>query len=502
MPDPIHHEVCTLRLEVEHRMSGPGGGPTLRLRDRASGREWLRYDCFARGAHWHLDPEKRDRISGIGAQHEPIDWVLQELREHGDQRLAEAGAAEGAPALAELQEALAVLAPALRNPPPDFDACDQSLLRARTGEKWTRFPEAVLPLWVADMDFPVAEPIRRRLQRALDIGDLGYPTYPGPTDVPRLFAERMERLFDWPVDAQRVELVSDVVQAINLCLHQFSGKGEGVIIQRPVYPPFAGSINELGRRLVDNPLRLGEAGWEQDLDNLERCAAAGARVLMLCNPHNPSGRVFRRDELEGIAEVALRHDLVVISDEIHADLVYEGARHIPIASLSEEIAARTITLYAASKAFNIAGLRCAVAHFGSEALQRRFSDYPAHLRGGLNGLGIMATAAAWRHADPWRLALLNYLQANRDFLARFVEAELPGVVCFKPEATYLAWLDCRALELAPNPGAFFRVNARVGLSGGIRFGPQGDGFVRINFATSRAILQEALERMARAVHGR
>jgi cystathionine beta-lyase len=227
-----------------------------------------------------------------------------------------------------------------------------------------------------------------------------------------------------------------------------------------------------------------------------------ARVLLLCNPHNPTGRVFRRDELDAIARIAVEHDLLVVSDEIHADLVYRGARHIPFASLSPEAEARTITLTAGSKAFNIAGLRCGLAIFGSDALRRRFLGFERHLRGGLGSLGILALEAAYQHGGPWLATVLAYLASNRDFVAEFVRAELPGVRHFAPEGTYLAWLDCRTLALAPSPHRFFLERAKVGLSDGPAFGSPGRGFVRLNFATSRPLLTRALEQMAKALKSR
>jgi cystathionine beta-lyase len=244
----------------------------------------------------------------------------------------------------------------------------------------------------------------------------------------------------------------------------------------------------------------GAHGYALDLEDL-RAKAKQAKLLLLCNPHNPTGRVFRRDELEALAAIAREHELFVISDEIHADLVFAPGRHIAFASLSADAASRTITLYAASKAFNIAGLRCAVAIFGTPELKKRFNAFPRHLRGGLNGPGILATEAAWLHGDPWLADVLAYLRANRDFVADFVKRELPGVVHHAPEATYLAWLDCRALRLAPTPHEFFLKQAKVALSEGPNFGPPGEGFVRLNFATSRAILERALTHMAKAVRG-
>lgn len=500
MSTTAQETVGALRLEVDHRQPGSAGGPTLRVREAASGRERLRFDCFARGAHWHALAEGADEVTAIPGERESIDWVLAALRTD-PARFLEAGGVAGGAEPGALAAAIDRLEPALRNGPPRFDALDPKRLRQRTGEKWSHYPEDVLPLWVADMDFEVADPIRRRLQRALDLGDLGYPWHPRPTALPRLFAERMQRLHGWSIDEHLVELTTEVVQAMYVAVETFTEPGDGVIVQRPIYPPFVSTVEKLGRRLEDNALREDAGRYGLDLDRLAR-QAARAKLLLFCNPHNPSGRALRREELQAIADIALANDLVVVSDEIHQDLVYPGSTHIPFAALGPDIEARTITLTSASKAFNIAGLRCAVAAFGSRELRRRFLGFPRHLRGGLNGLGIMATEAAWAHSEPWLADVRAYLRANRDFLAEFVRSEMPGVRHTPPEATYLAWLDCRALELPASPGPFFLEHARVGLSDGPDYGPQGEGFVRVNFATSRAILEEALGRMAKALRSR
>jgi len=248
------------------------------------------------------------------------------------------------------------------------------------------------------------------------------------------------------------------------------------------------------------PASEAQACYEESADSiLRRAVDAGTRAILLCHPHNPTGRVLRRAELEGIAALALERDLVVVSDELHGDLVLPGAEHVPFASLGPEVEARTITLTAASKAFNIAGLRCAVAVFGSDSLRRRFLELPRHLRGGLGILGIEATRAAWRFADPWREAVVAKLAENRRLVAERVAEALPGVRFHPPEATYFAWLDCRALGLEPSPFRFFLDRARVAFSDGASFGRPGAGFVRLNFATSRALVTEAIERAAKAL---
>ena len=487
-----------VRLDVEQRSPGPAGGPTLRVKRAADEHELLRFDCFAHGAHWHLDPAGRDEVTALPLGLESLDWTLAELRRDLAGYLAKAGLTEPLPPAAQILASLARVEAALRNPPARLERLSESVLRQRTGEKWQEYPPDVLPLWVADMDYPVAEPIRRRLQRALDVGDTGYPLHPRPTRIPALFAERAQRRYGWRVEPRRIELISEVVQGMYVAIQQFSEPGEGVIVQTPIYAPFLGAVKNLGRTLLENALVETPQGYRVDLDDLA-AKAKQARLLLLCNPHNPTGRVFGREELEAIAKIALEHDLVIVSDEIHADLVYRGGKHVPLAMLSPEVEARTITLTAGSKAFNIAGLRVALAIFGSEALKRRFLGFERHLRGGLGGMGILALEAAWRHADPWLAEVLAYLEANRDFVAAFAAAELPGVRHVSPEGTYLAWLDCRALGLAPSPQRFFLERAKVGLSDGPTFGAPGEGFVRLNFATSRAILTRALDQMAKAL---
>jgi cystathionine beta-lyase len=387
-----------------------------------------------------------------------------------------------------------------------FDRLDPAQLRRRRGEKWALHPPDVLPAWVAEMDFPLAAPVRRVVEEALALDDLGYPLEVRRDDLPALFAARMAERYGWSPDPGRVELLSDVVQGLYLALDRLSAPGDGVVVQTPVYPPFLAAVRQTGRRQVESPLRRsgeeGGGGWAMELEDLRRVLDPGTRMLLLCNPQNPTGRVFTRAELEALAELALAHDLVVVSDEIHADLIYPGHRHVAFASLGADVEARTVTLSSASKAFNIPGLRCAVAAFGSAALHRRFLTVPRPLRGGLGALGLAATRAAWTEGGPWLEAVRAYLLGNRARVAAFVEAELPGVEHVPPEASYLAWLDCRALGLGPSPQRFFLEHARVALSAGEAFGRPGTGFVRLNFATSRGLLDEILARLAGALRRR
>lgn len=385
-------------------------------------------------------------------------------------------------------------------PPAKLDGLDVELLASRKSEKWHEHPPDVLPAWVAEMDFPLAEPIRRVLQQAIDRWDVGYPVEPRQTGLCEAFAERMDSHFGWRVDPKRVEIITEVVQGLYVALEAYASPGEGALVQTPIYPPFLSAVEETGRRLVEGRLVSGSDGWEIDFDALGSCVDGTTRVLMLCNPHNPTGRVYTRRELEGLAELALANDLVVVSDEIHCDLVYGGRRHIPFATLSPEIGARTVTLNSASKSFNIAGLRCAVAHFGSADLQRRFTDrFPRHVRGGLGILGLYASIAAWREAQDWLDAVVSHLEANRNAAVATLAARIPAIRCHPPEGTYLAWLDCSALRLPGSPATHFLEHGRVALSDGRHFGAGWEQHVRLNFATSREILDQVLQRMVDAL---
>ena len=372
-------------------------------------------------------------------------------------------------------------------------------LRARQCAKWTVYDADVLPAWIADMDFALAPPVRAALAARLAAEDLGYPKMYPRAGLDALFAARMAAQYGWQIQRQQVEFFSDVVQIIHLALQTLLEPGDGVIIQTPIYPPFLQSVAETGRRQLLCPLAQTDAGYQIDFDALAAACADGARMLLLCHPHNPTGRAFTRDELEGLAALVRRYQLIVISDEIHADLMLVDRPHIPFATLGEDIAQRTLTLTSPSKAFNLAGLVLAVAVFGSPALRAQFGRLTEHVRGGRSAFGISATAAAWEAGEPWLAAVKARLRANRDTVSAFVRARWPAMRYTPPEATYLAWLDCRALELGEEPWRFFLREARVALSEGPSFGTEGEGFVRLNFATSPAILAEILARMDRAL---
>jgi cystathionine beta-lyase len=386
--------------------------------------------------------------------------------------------------------------------PAVLDKLDLATLRTRKSEKWHTYPADVLPAWVAEMDFPLAEPIREVLQRALDLWDVGYPTSPNTMGLREAFAERMNDHFGWRIEPGSIELMTEVVQGLYVALEAFCEPGDGVVVQTPIYPPFLKAVKETGRRLVENRLAPANGHYEIDFDALRSSIDANTRILTLCNPHNPTGRVFSEAELGQLAEIVLRHDLVAVSDEIHCDLLYDGREHLPFAMLSPEVAARTVTLNSASKSFNIPGLRCALAHFGDPQLQRRFTErFARKVRGGLGILGLYASLAAWRESQPWLDEVVPYLEANRDWLVGALRERIPEIECFVPEGTYLMWLDCSALAVR-SPAGHFIEHGKVALSYGRPFGPGYDQFARINFATSREILAQVVDRMAGALEQR
>jgi cystathionine beta-lyase len=392
-----------------------------------------------------------------------------------------------------------------------IDALDPKQL-ARSGRvKWRLFGDDVLPAWVADMDFPVAPAVQEAIAALVARHDLGYHHVPLSPQLRDVLVARMADRFGWSVDPQGVMPLVNVVQGLDAAVLRHSRPGEGVIVQTPIYPPFLASVVQSGRRLVENPLARGATRFEMDLDQLRSALDADTRVLLYCNPHNPSGRVFERAELLALGEIVLEHDLIVVADEIHADLVYAGGApggafgeaperaHVPFASLSPELAERTITLTSATKAFNLAGLPCAFAIFGSDRVRAPFREWPPHLLGHPGILADAAVRVAWTEGQPWLDVVMGYLRENRALVFDFLGRELPGVRAYAPEATYLAWLDFSALDLGVDPFAFLLEHARVALSRGSDFGTPGEGCARLNFATSQPILREILERMASAL---
>ena len=379
-----------------------------------------------------------------------------------------------------------------------FDALDPAALRARHSNKWSLWNEPVLPAWVADMDFPVADPIRDAVASAVAMSDWCYPPEALRAEFAAAGCDWMRRRHGYDADPALALLLNDVVQGLQLILHSMSARADHVIVHTPSYPPFLESIDELNRVVAVSPMVLGER-FEIDLDELARLAAQ-AEILILCNPQNPTGRVFSPDELLAIGEIAIEHDLVVISDEIWADLLAPGHRHVSFASLSPEIAARTITLISPSKPFNTAGLRAALMIFGTAALKERVMKHtPSHLLGTINNAGLLGGIAAYTKCDSWLADTNEYLDVNRRYVAARISSDMPMIRHVPGEATYVAWLDCSALPVDDDARYWFVKHALVGGNDGKKFGPEFGGCTRLNFATSRPILTEIMDRMARAV---
>ncbi len=381
--------------------------------------------------------------------------------------------------------------------PYDFDRVIDR--RGTESNKWHKFPPDVLPLWVADMDFPSPEPVIRALRERVEHGVFGYGIE--QPEFHEVICERLLKRYGWKVGPEALVLMPGVIPGFNVACRAFSSPSDGLLMQLPVYPPILRLPDNvaLTRDAVD--LARGPDGrYSVQWDAFERAITPRTRMFLLCNPHNPVGRVFAREELSRMAEICLRRGLVICADEIHGDLVYAGHRHVPIASLDPAIEARTITLMSPSKTYNLAGLRASLAVIPNQALREKFTASRVDMVQSANVLGYTAMLAAYRDGQPWLDELLRYLEGNRDFLVQSVRAHLRGVEVGVPEATYLAWLDCRRAGIPGNdPYTFFLERARVALNDGATFGRGGQGFVRLNFGCPRAILAQALDRMRAAL---
>ncbi len=378
----------------------------------------------------------------------------------------------------------------------DFDTIPER--RMTESIKWNMYAQDVLPMWVADMDFVSPQAVIEALQKRVAHGIFGYPQ-----EMPQLrqvVQEHLVRHHHWEVGPDEILIIPGVVTGFNLACHALAEPGAGVLVQTPVYFPFLSAPGNAGMICQGMELtRSADGSYEVDWEAFEAAITEDTRLFILCNPHNPVGKVFRQDELERMAEICLKRGVVICSDEIHCDLVFAGHQHISIAVLDPEIAQNSITLIAPSKTFNLAGLECSVAIIPNPDLREKFLNARQGLTGWPNLFGQVAAEAAYRGGQEWLKELLDYLDANRKFLYESVEKELPGVSMALPEGTYLAWLDCRKIGFTENPAAFFLEKARVALNDGAMFGKGGEGFVRLNFGCPRSMLKQAIERMKAAL---
>ena len=366
--------------------------------------------------------------------------------------------------------------------------------RQTSSQKWERYRDRdVLPMWVADTDFRSPEPIIQALQQRVDHGVFGYTQT--PVELNTVMVERLQRLYGWQIEADWLVWLPGLVCGLHLACRAVGLSGSGVLSPRPIYPPFMTAPRLSDRTLISVPMHQQNSRWLIDFEALEQTVTPDCELLLFCNPHNPGGSVYRREELERLAEICQHHDLILCSDEIHCDLLLEpGTQHIPIASLNKAAEQSSITLMAPSKTFNIAGLGCSLAIIPDPQLRQRFRRVRRGIVPDVNLLGYSATLAAFRDCDDWNARQCNYLRGNRDYLLEQINA-IEGLRLDPFEATYLAWIDVSALQL-DNPPEFFET-AGVGMSPGADFGD--DRFMRLNFGCSRSLLEQAVGRIRDAV---
>lgn len=384
-----------------------------------------------------------------------------------------------------------------------FNLLPLAELRTHKSEKWRAFPADVLPLPVAEMDFPVAQPIRRVLNEMVGASDLGY--LGSIPEMGKAFAQFSARRTGWSPDPTQVRIAADVGVGIVETLRVITQAGEGILINSPVYPNFFTWANETHLKIVDVPLTHSDdegadgSAWHLDWDGIEKAYSSGIKVHLICNPHNPLGRVYSADELHRLVKLAKANNVIIISDEIHAPLTYNEQKFTPFLSLGDEARALGITVTAASKGWNIAGLKCAIIVTQDAAMHELLNGIaPAtHYRASL--LGAFAAVAAFEEGEPWLDDLMKQLDSNRDLVKKLVSEKLPQARMHRPHCSYLAWIDFSAYNLGTDPAQFLVDHAKVAFVPGVRFGEKFNQYVRLNFATSPEILTEAINRVAAIV---
>ncbi len=377
-----------------------------------------------------------------------------------------------------------------------------SIRTARTiSAKWNRYPDNVIPAWIADMDFGVAPEISERLIEVISSQDLGYPIQDLQDELLNTFSDRYFEKYNTVLAPELALVSTDVVQSILISILTLTAPGDGIIVQTPIYPPFLSSVESTKRKLCENRLIETQDGWEIDFKNLEDLARLeSTRMLLLCSPHNPTGRVFLQDELVRIGQICSEHNVVVVADEIHCDIVYSPFFHIPFASLSPQWASNVITLNSAAKSFNLAGMRCSIAHFGSEELKEKYESFQFHLRGSISNLGMIGAITAWKKSEYWLENIVAKLQENKNLISNYFNSHKLPIGYKAPQGTYLAWLDFRQTKAKESPYKFILEQAKVALSPGQDFGTPGQSWARLNFATESDILVEILDRIAKSLN--
>jgi len=354
-------------------------------------------------------------------------------------------------------------------------------------------------MWVADMDFKSPPQVIEALIRRAEHGVFGYTV--SSESLSTDLIGWLERRHQWEIDKGWIVHSPGVVTSVNISILAFTEVGDKILLQTPIYYPFYSSIQENQRELVTNPLQNNNGFYEIDFEDLEEKLGNGVKMMIFCSPHNPIGRVWRQNELEEVARLCRQYNVILISDEIHSDLVYKEYKHIPIASLSEEVLLNSVTLISPTKTFNLAGLCQSTAVIPNARLRQRFINTINRTGAGmLNIFGLEAAQVAYSCCEDWLEELMTYLQKNLEITEEYFKKYIPQIKVIRPEATYLAWLDCKQLPLEMEKlKEFFTFRAGVGLNDGITFGKEGFGFQRLNFASPRTLLREGLERIRKAV---
>jgi cysteine-S-conjugate beta-lyase len=384
---------------------------------------------------------------------------------------------------------------------------DQLIDRSNTDcEKWDGLKERfnvedVISMWVADTDFQSPQPVIDALKQRAEHGVYGY------TQRSNSYFESivnwLEKRHDWKIDKKWISHSPGIIPALTFIITTFTKPGDGVLIQPPVYHHFDRIIKAQDRRVLNNPLKLEDGRYSMDFEDLEKKIDENVKMLILCNPHNPVGRVWSREELTRLGEICIKNNILVVSDEIHFDLVYKDYKHTPFASISEEFSRHSITCIAPGKTFNVAGLQTSSVIISNDAIREAFNLTMNNFSlGSPNVFGITALEAAYRYGEEWLEQLMSYLQGNLDFLVKFFAENIPEIKVIQPEGTYLVWLDCRELGFSVDElDRFMLVQARVAMNEGYTFGENGEGFMRMNIGCPRSIVEKSLHQIQQAVNG-
>lgn len=368
--------------------------------------------------------------------------------------------------------------------------------------------EDVIPMWVADMDFPAAKPIVEALKKRAEHEFYGY-TQAG-SSVTEAFTDRLQKKYNWKVEPEWVVFTPGVIPALSVAVKALTHPGDEIILQEPVYFPFFSAVKANGCQIVTNQLKLCDGRYEMDFADLEnkfdtkrgmQFRSNRIKAIILCNPHNPIGRLWGMEDLKHLGEIIIGQGLPVISDEIHCELLFKGYKHTPFGAISKEFEQNGIVCMAPSKTFNLPGLHASSIVIPNKKLREKFNEARAGIESGINLFGLAGMEAAYKYGDEWLEQLLDYLQENLDFTLKYFAEKIPKISPIKPQATYLLWLDCRALGIDDKAlGSLMREKAKVGLNDGSMFGAGGSGFQRMNIACPRTILKEALQRIEKAVN--